>query len=65
MRTILVVFSVCASIVFLSACDNGDEGKNVPRTVPPALRGAVALPEAAPAETDKKLIHGKGPIYWI
>ena len=67
MRTLLIVFSAAMLSVCLGACDGGDGGKNIPRTVPPVMRGsAVALPEVVPpVEIDKKPIHGKGPKYWV
>ena len=36
MRTALMVISTSVLLILVSACDNGDEGKDVPRTVSPA-----------------------------
>lgn len=64
MRTVLIVLSACTLAIFLGACEGGDEGKSIPRTVPPTSIGdAVAVPGLAPTEPKRKPIKGTGPIY--
>ena len=63
MRTLLMFVSTSVLMLFVSACDNGDEGKDVPRTVPPTL-GTVSTPEVTPVlPKGKKPIQGVGPVY--
>lgn len=63
MRTQLIVVSAFALVPFLGTCENGDGG-DIPRTLPPSSTGdAVAKPDEAPAQTNKKPIRGKGPVY--
>jgi hypothetical protein len=63
MRTFLMVVSTSVLLILVSACDNGDEGKDVPRTVPPATLGTVATPEVTLPPSGKKRIQGTGPVY--
>jgi hypothetical protein len=47
MRSMLVLYSVFAVFLMTSACDNGADPDEVPRTVPPTAAPAVMpVPEA-------------------
>ncbi len=66
MHQVLIIVSVLLVVPFLGTCDNSEEGKDIPRTVPPASMGsAIAMPDAAPTKIWKKRVKGAGPIYEI
>ena len=69
MRTRSIIFPTLMVSLLAVACDNGGEDPQVPRTVPPTLKGSLTTIDApaltAPAEKPDKppIVMGSGPIY--
>lgn len=69
MRTRSIIFPAFVVSLMAVACDNGGEGPDIPRTVPPTLKGsmttidvpAIMVPDEKPAKPPT--VMGSGPIY--
>ncbi len=55
MRILLALFAV-TSLLAMSACEDGNNPNNIPRTVPPASVDSAATVQ---------LVKGAGPKIWI
>ncbi len=69
MRHRSIIFPMLAVGLLAVACDNGGEDPQIPRTVPPTLKGSLTTIDvpalAAPVEKPTKppSVTGSGPIY--
>jgi hypothetical protein len=69
MRTRSIIFPTLAVCLLAVACDNGGDDPEIPRTVPPTLKGSLTTvdvpPITAPAEkpANPPVVMGYGPIY--